>query len=364
MTSQPDEPVFRRGQFGHHTYRIPALVDTPHGLVVFAEGRRHGGGDSGEIELLARRSADGGHTWTEPAVVASRPGFTWGNPAPVLVDDDTILLLSCTNGADADEDAIRDGSVEPALTRRVHVQRISLPDLSATQSRDITDVAKLPHWGWYATGPCHGIVLRRGPHAGRIVVACDHSDTAAASSLSRYGCHLLLSDDGGGTWRIGLVESGSPTCSGPNECCATEVGDGDIVVSVRNEARDPGQVPRALVRSADGGETGVLEPRRDLVMPVVQGSATSTVLADGRELVVLCGPSDPDRRAGLALRGSSDGGRTFGDLLVVDAGPSAYSDLVVTPDGMLHVVWEGGESSPYEGIRHTVIDPAALPPAV
>jgi len=346
--------VFAPGQFGHHTYRIPALVATPHGLVAFVEGRRDGAGDVGEIELLARRSPDGGLTWTDPVPVASRPGFTCGNPAPVLVDEDTIVMLSCTNGATADERAIRDGLVAAELTRRVHLQRISLPDLEATSPQDITATVKSSDWGWYATGPGHAIRLRHGPYAGRLVVPADHSVIGAPASLSPYGSHLLLSDDNGETWRIGAVTSGIADCAGPNECCAAELADGEIVVTVRNEARDPDQVPRALFRSGDGGGSGVLEAQPELSMPVVQASLISAALPGGEEVLVMCAPSAPDRRARLGLRSSRDGGRTWTDPLLVDPGPSGYSDLAATADGQLHLVWESGEKSPYERIRHAV----------
>ena len=36
---------------------------------------------------------------------------------------------------------------------------------------EITAQVKLADWGWYATGPGHGIQLKRGSQAGRLVVA-------------------------------------------------------------------------------------------------------------------------------------------------------------------------------------------------
>lgn len=357
--TDPPSVLFSSGQFGHHTYRIPALVDTPHGLVVFVEGRRSGAGDAGEIELIARRSPDGGRTWSEPVVVAGRPGYTWGNPAPVVVNDE-IVLLSCTNGANADETAICRGTVSAEHTRRVQVQRIGLPDLTAGPPSDITSTVKSPGWGWYATGPGHALRLRRGPFAGRLVVAANHSIVAEADLPSRYSGHLLLSDDDGDTWRIGAVEPGTPTLSGPNESCAAELGDGEIVVTIRNQAQGPGQVSRGLFRSADGGITGTLAAQPEIAMPRVQASITTLTGPDGNEHLVLCGPSDPDRRARLALRRSADGGRTWGAPLVVAPGPAAYSDLAVSGDGRLHVVWECGETGPYEKVRHAVYDVADL----
>ena len=44
------------------------------------------------------------------------------------------------------------------------------------------DMDKREGWGWYATGPVHGIQLQRGKHAGRLVVPCDHSTDAGGGN--------------------------------------------------------------------------------------------------------------------------------------------------------------------------------------
>ena len=55
--------VFRSWVDGYHTYRIPALIETKGGtLLAFCEGRRSAGGDSGDNDLLLKRSRDGERT--------------------------------------------------------------------------------------------------------------------------------------------------------------------------------------------------------------------------------------------------------------------------------------------------------------
>ena len=47
--------LFRKGDAGVHTYRIPALVQAADGsIVVFAEARHNSGSDTGDIDLVAR----------------------------------------------------------------------------------------------------------------------------------------------------------------------------------------------------------------------------------------------------------------------------------------------------------------------
>ncbi|MGE5295172.1 MAG: exo-alpha-sialidase, partial [Solirubrobacterales bacterium] len=77
--------VFVSGKDGYHTYRIPALIVAKDGaLLAFCEGRKKAQSDAGDIDLLIKRSADGGKTWTSQDVVWDGGDDTWGNPCPVV----------------------------------------------------------------------------------------------------------------------------------------------------------------------------------------------------------------------------------------------------------------------------------------
>src|SRR5437660_1667230 len=81
--------VFISGMDGYHTYRIPALVVTTNGTVLaFCEGRKNSRSDTGKIDLLLKRSTDGGKTWSPQQIVRSDGDNVCGNPAPV-VDEST-----------------------------------------------------------------------------------------------------------------------------------------------------------------------------------------------------------------------------------------------------------------------------------
>src|SRR5205814_1042781 len=73
--------VFVSGQDGYHTYRIPSIIRAKNGaLLAFCEGRKSAGGDSGNIDLLLKRSTDGGHTWGAQQIVWDDADNTCGNP--------------------------------------------------------------------------------------------------------------------------------------------------------------------------------------------------------------------------------------------------------------------------------------------
>ncbi len=78
-------PVFVSGEGGYHTYRIPSAIVTPKGSVLaFCEGRKGGRGDAGDIDMILKRSDDGGKTWGKTQVVWDDATNTCGNPCPVV----------------------------------------------------------------------------------------------------------------------------------------------------------------------------------------------------------------------------------------------------------------------------------------
>jgi sialidase-1 len=202
VSAQPTTTtVYRSGTDGYHTYRIPAVLRAKDGTILaFAEGRRKGGGDSGEINLLLKTSADDGKSFGEQRVVWADGENTCGNPCPVLDEQTGTIWLLSTHNLGIDH--------EPGLTNRSSVGERTIwimhsDDNGQTWSKptEITKDVKKPAWTWYATGPGIGIQIKRGPHAGRLVIPCDHvtPDTKPAQGNS----HVIYSDDHGKTWKIG-----------------------------------------------------------------------------------------------------------------------------------------------------------------
>src|SRR5215472_3569332 len=65
----PCVDLFEAGTGGYFLYRIPGLVVTRRGIVLtYCEARRHTGSDWDDIDLMQRRSTDGGNTF-EPHMV-------------------------------------------------------------------------------------------------------------------------------------------------------------------------------------------------------------------------------------------------------------------------------------------------------
>ncbi|MFI6791745.1 exo-alpha-sialidase [Nonomuraea sp. NPDC050383] len=344
---------YRAGTEGYHTFRIPAVVVTAAGTVLaFAEGRRDAAGDAGRIDLVLKRSADGGATWGPLQVVAREPrGGTAGNPAPVVTRDGRVVLVHVRNAADATEDKIRRGQVPAANGRRVYVQTSDDDGATWSEAREITAGVKRPEWRWYATGPGHAVELRHGPHAGRIAVPGNHSlpPTGADNGTEgRYnGGHALLSDDGGATWRIGYTDDNPDGYVNVNETTAAELPGGRLYLNCRTDSAAPGT--RADAYSADGGQTLELpfRPQAGVVCPVVECS----VLAwDDPGVLLLSGPAAPDARAVMTVRVSGDDGVTWRPAYTVSGLPAAYSDLARVDADTVGLLFETGDFSAYETI--------------
>src|SRR5687767_765425 len=89
--------IFVAGQNGYHTFRIPALVVATNGaLLAFAEGRKISASDSGKIDLILKRSLDGGASWQPLQIVRAGGDDVAGNPAPVVDSTTGIIFLLTT----------------------------------------------------------------------------------------------------------------------------------------------------------------------------------------------------------------------------------------------------------------------------
>lgn len=328
--------VYAAGEEGYHTYRIPAIVETAQKtLLAFCEGRRDGQGDSGQIDTLVKRSKDGGATWSAFQVVAHAPGYTLGNPAPVVDrNTGTVWLLLTRNRADQHEGAILAGAAEPRTVWLTH----STDDGSTwAVPSEITATTSAPDWRWYATGPGHGIQLR----SGRLLIPCNHS---LGKEWDSWHSHVIYSDDAGKTWQRGGIHDGKT-----NESTVVELADGRLYQNMRNYR---GTHRRAVAHSADGGLTwSTAKDDPALVDPVCQASSVRySLAADGEVNRILFSNPGSIRRERMTVRLSLDEGETWPVDKVVFEGPSAYSDLVVLHDGRIGCLFEQGLENPYERI--------------
>ena len=232
--SQAD--LFVSGEDGYHTYRIPALTVTRQGsLLAFCEGRKNNRRDHGDIDLLVKRSTDGGRTWSGQQIVYEEGGteeITIGNPCPVVDrETGTIWLPFCRDNKDV------------LVTKSID------DGVSWSDPVDITADVKNPEWSWVATGPGVGIQLDHGPHKGRLLIPSDHGEGSGEEGDERVQySHVFYSDDHGETWQLG-----GTVAPHTDECQVIQTDDGtppdqhaQLLGAARRQAR-----PRRHAGSGD-----------------------------------------------------------------------------------------------------------------
>lgn len=343
---------------GYFCFRIPAVVKSVRGtLLAFAEGRRHDCGDAGDIDLVLKRSADGGRTWGPLQVINHGNGDTHGNPAPI-VDRRTGRIVLAETYNKGRTDGL---GCEVPCDRTPHLQYSDDDGATWSAPRDLTAAVRPPQWNsWYATGPLHGIQLTRGRHAGRLVFGIN-SESYADNRVTANHAALVHSDDGGATWKVGALDTWPLAADGtfrqkPSEMALLERSDGSVYVNGREQdGTDLGH--RTAAVSRDGGNSFAAPFRAlpDLYTPMVQGSALRLAHPHtGRSRTLFAAPADPDRRRTMTIRSSWDEGRTWES---VDRGArvttdwSGYSDLVAVSDDVTGLMYEGGAADARDEIR-------------
>jgi len=326
--------VFVSGEGGYHTYRIPSVLVTKKGTVLaFCEGRKKSQSDTGDIDLVLRRSADGGAAWGPLEAVWDEAGNTCGNPCPVQDrETGTIWLLLTHNlGRDSEKQIIEEKSQG---TRTVWVARSDDDGQTWSKPVEITQEVKRAGWTWFATGPGVGIQTRKGA----LVVPCD-----CKYELGKKGASFVVtSEDHGKTWKAGAAVGDTF-----GECQVAELSDGALMLNMRN--LNSRHRERGVAVSRDLGATWS-EPTWDagLPEPVCQGSILRYSWEPSR--LLFSNPASQQSRVGMTVRLSLDEGKTWTSSKLLFEGPSAYSCLAALPDGSVGCLYECGAKNAYERI--------------
>ena len=328
----PFADVFVSGKDGYHTYRIPSVIVSPKGdLLAFCEGRKKSRSDTGDIDIVMKRSTDGGKTWSAMQVIADQGPHVIGNPCPVVDRNTGTLWMPLTrNRGEEPEGQIMKGTTKEPRT--VWLMKSTDDGRTWTKPVDISATTRDAHWRWYATGPGVGIQLERGTHKGRLLIACDHSDHDYGKHP--YRSHAIWSDDGGKTWEHspGIGEK-------TNECQAVELADGTVLMNMRSYH---GKHRRAIATSTDGGATwGDVTLDETLIEPVCQASLLRYTVqpAFAKNRILFSNPASTGRDK-MTIRLSYDECKTWPVAKLLYPGSAAYSCLVVLPDHTLGCLFE------------------------
>jgi len=350
--------VFKSGEDGYKSFRVPAIVGLPDGtLLAFCEGRVNGAGDFGNNDIVMKRSTDKGKTWAKLQIIADLGELQIGNPAPVMDLTDPAypkgrIFLFYNTGNRNESEIIKGNGIKYCFYR-------TSTDGGHTWSDpvDITTQVHKPYkqdidprfnfiedWRYYANTPGHALQIQSGTYAGRIFVAANHSSGPPQLAAGHYLAHGYYSDDHGKTFSLG----NSLNLPGSNESMAVELSNNRLMMNSRNQKGDIRA--RIVSVSSDGGaswDTTYFD--NNLIDPVCQGSIISVGSKNGNKILAFCNAADPAKRNNLTLRISFDEGKTWTKKIPIYSGTytdkqnfafSAYSDLVVLTKKHIGVLYE------------------------
>lgn len=333
-SSEPQEKartvVFKGGDFDSKFYRIPAIVTAKDGsLVAVADKRITSNADlPNPIDIVARRSTDGGKTWGDYIVVAEHDSIGGCGDAAVVVDQksgDILAIYLHGNGLWQNEpgEITVSRSTDNGLTwgEPLNINpQILTTDSLGTQPLKLTSA--------FATSGA-ALQLRDG----RIMFAL----VTRVAGEPQFKVYAIYSDDGGRTWGV----SETPGTVDGDESKIVELADGTLIMSIRNRYRaDRYNNRRLFSYSSDRGNTWS-EPVEveDLIDPACNGD----IIAYGDGNIILQSlPDSPDKRDNVTIYVSKDGGKTFPTKHLVYEGPGAYSAMTVMPNGNIGILTEEG----------------------
>jgi sialidase-1 len=350
--AQPPEPqkidLFHAGQGGYALYRIPGIIVTAKGTILAYCEARKSNSDWAAIDVLLRRSTDGGRTFDVPRRIAHFGPAVPKNPVAIARKVGREGEQTVNNPV-----AIADRSGAVHFLYCVEYDRcfyMRSDDDGVTFSRpaDVTAAFEgfrnLYDWKVIATGPAHGIQLRTG----RLMVPVWLSPGTGGNGHRPSVTATIFSDDGGKTWRAGeIAVPDTAEWVFPNETVAVELADGRVMLNARSESK----AARRILTVSPDGATGWSRPRFDeaLKEPICMASIVrfSAVPQSDKNRILFANPDNLTRadgkwspgksadRKNLSIKLSYDEGQTWPVNKVLEPGASAYSDLAVLPDGTI-----------------------------
>lgn len=301
--------LWKKGDHGIAVYRIPALVAAPNGdLVAACDARKNHGGDlnaNQPINIVVRRSSDGGKTWSpsKPSHVYpwKEGGERWAASDPSMIVDLKVkkifLFYNVWNVGAGDR------------VYRFYVQESKDNGRTWSKPRDIS--ADIAFEGWPFG--------KRDKDGGFIFISSGSGIQTADGTLLHTLVHvgdgnaLFGSTDHGRTWRS-IGKSVKPG----DECKVVELPDGAWMINSR--WRGGG---RQIHVSRDRGETWESRYDKELADP----QCNAQLMRVGK--ILLFSNCKGPGRSNLHLRASADGGATWTGGICVKSGGAAYSDIAV-----------------------------------
>ncbi len=331
--------VFTSGTEGFASIRIPSVLTTRSGTILaVAEGRRRPN-DQAENDIVAKRSTDGGLTWSPLRILHDDGPHSLNNPTLVQESQSGRIFLwyqRIPSHLREHDNRIAQGLEGPDVYRNF---LLTSDDDGTTWSQpsDVTATTKRPTRATtIASGPGIGIQLSRGPHKGRLLIPFNEGP------FGIWQNYAVFSDDAGKSWSFGADVPNALLPNGKswiNEVQFAELSDGSVFLDSRQFG---GARLRKSSISRDGGATwspvseipGLTDP--SCMAGILRFSFDD---AAGKGRLLHTGPDSTKRDHGTVWM-STDDGVSWPVKRELWPGPFAYSVPTKLPDGNVGVLFE------------------------
>lgn len=220
--------------------------------------------------------------------------------------------------------------------------------------RDITPGLRKDWMKFLGTGPGTGIVLRNGPHKGRILIPVYTTNNVSHLNGSQSS-RVIYSDNHGKTWHAGEAVNDNRQVDGQKihsstmnneraqntESTVVQLNNGDVKLFMRGLTGD-----LQVATSKDGGVTWEKDIKRypQVKDVYVQMSAIHT-MHEGKEYIILSNAGGPKRENGMVhlARVEENGELTWLKHNPIQKGEFAYNSLQELGNGEYGILYEHTE---------------------
>lgn len=220
--------------------------------------------------------------------------------------------------------------------------------------RDITPGLRKDWMKFLGTGPGTGIVLRNGPHKGRILIPVYTTNNVSHLNGSQSS-RVIYSDDHGKTWHAGEAVNDNRQVDGQKihsstmnneraqntESTVVQLNNGDVKLFMRGLTGD-----LQVATSKDGGVTWEKDIKRypQVKDVYVQMSAIHT-MHEGKEYIILSNAGGPKRENGMVhlARVEENGELTWLKHNPIQKGEFTYNSLQELGNGEYGILYEHTE---------------------
>ena len=318
-------------------YRIPALLKTgTNTLLAFTDDRYASTSDLGnhKIDVLVKKSTDGGATWGNAVTVAagdgsSAAGYGYGDAAVAQAANGDIVCLMAAGSASYGSGMLHIGytkSTDGGATWSTVTDLYGSANLTNNHTFQSTFVSS-----------GHGITQTIA-NAGRIAFP------ALGKISGTTNEYVIYSDDNGATWTF----TDNYGYTGADESKLLELNDGKLLMSIRTGSYNGSGAARGYNRTTDTNieNWGTQGTWSDLT---ANGCNSDLIYytrstSGGRDVMLhsVVKSYSNSHRKDLRLYMSFDEGATWEEAFQLQPGWAAYSSMQVLDNGDLAILFEDG----------------------